>query len=162
MLAGCDTVVTSSPIQALAVLQGGATFDAIVCDVMMPELSGTELYMRCFLQSPELGRRFVFASADPISARKMIAQAASRVGATHTPILLIKPTSRTLLMSAVTNTAASASRESGTYVMQFPSTLWTEQGEAKGLSVATEATEATGPTQATEGAGSKRGSGGFR
>ena len=164
MLAGCDTVVTSSPIQALTVLEGGATFDAIVCDVMMPELSGTELYLRCFRQSPELARRFVFASADPITARHMIAQTVSQTGATHVPSLLSKPTSRTLLMNAVASAAASASRESGTYFMQFPSKLWTDDGEAKGLSVATEATVAnpTAVGAAKRETATRRSSSGFR
>jgi CheY-like chemotaxis protein len=152
MLGGCDTVVTSSPIQALAVLQGGAHFDAIVSDVMMPEMNGTELYVRCFTHSPELAQRFVFASADPVTARHMVAQAVAQVGANHAPALISKPTSRALLMSAVTSAAASTAHDSGTYFMRFPSRLWPETGEAKDPRVATLA-----PSQPT-----RRGSGGFR
>ena len=152
MLAGCDTVVTSSPIQALAVLQGGAHFDAIVSDVMMPEMSGTELYTHCFMHSPALARRFVFASADPETARHMIAQAVAHVRAQHAPALLSKPTSRALLMSAVTSAAASMSLDSGTYCVQFPSKLWNEKGEAIAPPVAPE----------TPGQSTRRSSGGFR
>jgi CheY-like chemotaxis protein len=120
MLAGCETVVTANPREALSILQGGARFDAIVSDVMMPDLSGPELYEQCFRLSPELARRFVFASADPIVARRRIDEKAAAVGAAQAPPLLSKPTSRVALMAAVSAAAAGNAHESGTYVMKFP------------------------------------------
>jgi CheY-like chemotaxis protein len=151
MLAGCDTVVTSSPIQALAVLKGGAHFDAIVSDVMMPEMSGTELYKHCFMHSPQLAQGFVFASADPVTARHMIARAVAEVGVDHSPALLSKPTSRALLLSAVTSAAANKAHDSGTYFMQFPSRHWSDTGEAQAPPVAPAQSQPT-----------RRGSGGSR
>ncbi len=154
MLAGCDTVVTTSPAQALAVLQTGGHFDAIVSDVMMPGMSGPELYKRCFQQSPELAQRFVFASAEPAVARRLIDDAAAEMGAAQSPALLSKPTSRALLMSAVKDAALSvaSAHESGTYFLQFPTLGGSESGSAKGRPAAVRA--AVQPT--------RRSSGGFR
>ncbi len=132
MLAGCDTVVTTSPAQALSVLQSGGHFDAIVSDVMMPGLSGPELYKQCFRESPELAQRFIFASAEPFTARHLIDEAAAEVGAVQAPVLLAKPTSRALLMSAVANVALGSPHESGTYFVQFASNVESESDGATG------------------------------
>ena len=40
----CDVTPVTSAKDALARLDGGATFDVILCDVMMPEMNGIELY----------------------------------------------------------------------------------------------------------------------
>ncbi len=117
MLAGCETVITTSPREAWSVLQS-VHFDVIVSDVMMPEISGPELYARCFAHSPELARRFIFASADPILAQREIERTVQAVGATQAPPLLAKPTSRSALMTAVAAVARST-HESGTYVLRL-------------------------------------------
>jgi CheY-like chemotaxis protein len=119
MLADCEPVVASSARQALQVLQNGAKFDAIVSDVMMPLMSGPELYAHCYRQSPELAQRFVFASADPIAARELIDRTATQLGAGRAPALLSKPTSRELLLAAVI--AVVTPHESGTYELGLPS-----------------------------------------
>lgn len=36
------------------------TFDAVLCDVMMPTMSGRELYRRAIARHPELAQRFIF------------------------------------------------------------------------------------------------------
>lgn len=118
MLAGCETVITTSPREAWAVLQS-APFDVIVSDVMMPEISGPELYARCFAHAPELARRFIFASADPVLARREIERTVQAIGAPQAPPLLAKPTSRAALMAAVSAVARSAVHESGTYVLNL-------------------------------------------
>ncbi|HET7542722.1 MAG TPA: response regulator [Polyangiaceae bacterium] len=118
MLAGCETMITTSPREAWAVLQS-SRFDAIVSDVMMPEMSGPELYARCHAYLPELARRFIFASADPILAQREIEQTARRLGVTQAPPLLPKPASRTVLMSAVASVARGAVHESGTYTLRL-------------------------------------------
>jgi CheY-like chemotaxis protein len=113
MLAGCETVITTSPREAWSILQR-VSFDVIVSDVMMPEISGPELYARCFARSPELARRFVFASADPILAQREIARMLQAIEATQAPPLIAKPTSRAALMAAVASVARGA-HQSGTY-----------------------------------------------
>ena len=118
MLAGCETVITTSPREAWAVLQS-VHFDIVVSDVMMPELSGPELYARCYAHSPELARRFIFASADPILARREIENAVESVGAERVPPLLSKPTSRSALMSAISSISGGSVHESGTYVFRL-------------------------------------------
>jgi CheY-like chemotaxis protein len=37
-------------------------FDAVICDVNMPELSGVDFYRRLELKDPDLARRVVFCS----------------------------------------------------------------------------------------------------
>jgi CheY-like chemotaxis protein len=118
MLAGCETMITTSPREAWTVLQS-VHFDVIVSDVMMPEISGPELYARCFAHSPELARRFIFASADPILAKREIARTVQAIGATHAPPLLAKPTSRSAFMAAVTAVARGTPHQSGTYLLRL-------------------------------------------
>ncbi|HKO52329.1 MAG TPA: response regulator [Polyangiaceae bacterium] len=124
MLAGCETVITTSPREAWEVLQR-VPFDVIVSDVMMPEISGPELYARCFARSPDLARRFIFASADPILAQREIERTVLALGAPQMPPLLAKPTSRSALMTAVAAVARGA-HESGTYVLRL-----TEDGPSR-------------------------------
>ena len=50
----------TSSVRALEQILGGAEFDAIVCDVMMPGITGTELHERVAREKPELAPRFVF------------------------------------------------------------------------------------------------------
>lgn len=57
-----DVTIQSSPGIALRTLLDGATFDAIVCDVMMPEISGLELYETLRRERPEQGDRLVFVT----------------------------------------------------------------------------------------------------
>ncbi|HEX4383463.1 MAG TPA: hybrid sensor histidine kinase/response regulator, partial [Myxococcales bacterium] len=48
--------------KALELLRGGATFDVIFCDLMMPDLPGNQLYAQVKAARPELAERFVFVS----------------------------------------------------------------------------------------------------
>jgi two-component system, NtrC family, sensor kinase len=45
---------------AVGRIQGGARFEAIVCDLMMPGLSGYQFHAQLLRISPELARRIVF------------------------------------------------------------------------------------------------------
>ncbi len=130
MLAGCETVITTSPREAWAVLQS-MRFDVVVSDVMMPEISGPELYARCFAYSRELAKRFIFTSADPILAQREIEQTVQTLGAEQAPPLLAKPTSRAALMSALAAVARGTAHESGTYVLRLVENSASRRGQAK-------------------------------
>lgn len=130
MLAGCETVVAGGAREALSLLQSDNQFDVIVSDVVMPEMTGPELYERCYAQSPELARRFLFASGSPVLAARLIDQVVARVGAEHAPPLLAKPTSQSTLMAAVTAVAASAPHRSGTYELRLPTDARAERNHS--------------------------------
>ena len=55
-----DVAVTSEPMTALDLLRSGDTFDAILCDVKMPTMSGVEFYRALKLVSPEQSTRVMF------------------------------------------------------------------------------------------------------
>jgi CheY-like chemotaxis protein len=61
--AGYDVESTTLSRRALAMIEG-TTYDAVVCDIKMPELSGQELYGRVCQIRPEMARRFVFITGD--------------------------------------------------------------------------------------------------
>jgi CheY-like chemotaxis protein len=55
-----DVVPVTRADEAIARLAGGEHFDAIVCDLMMPEVSGIELYDRLVDVAPDYQRRIIF------------------------------------------------------------------------------------------------------
>jgi PAS domain S-box-containing protein len=55
-----EVVTLTSAREAHARLTGGERFDVIVCDVMMPEMSGMDLHEELVRHSPELAGRMVF------------------------------------------------------------------------------------------------------
>ncbi|MCU1279067.1 MAG: fixL4, partial [bacterium] len=57
-----DVTTCMSGAEALTTLRGGASFDAIFCDVMMPDMSGCELYRGIVAVRPELGAAFAFVT----------------------------------------------------------------------------------------------------
>jgi PAS domain S-box-containing protein len=58
-----DVVVVDDPREALRLLiDEGATFDVIFCDIVMPHLSGIELFTRVREAKPELAGAFVFVT----------------------------------------------------------------------------------------------------
>jgi CheY-like chemotaxis protein len=57
-----DTVTADSGRRALDLLRGGARFDVILCDVMMPEMTGPELYDEVLRLAPEQARAMVFVT----------------------------------------------------------------------------------------------------
>jgi CheY-like chemotaxis protein len=50
----------SSGEEALARLEAGERFDAILCDLMMPQMSGMELHARLVERHPGQARRMIF------------------------------------------------------------------------------------------------------
>ena len=61
--AGYDVESTTLSRRALVMMERTA-YDAVICDVKMPELSGQELYGRVCQIRPEMARRFIFITGD--------------------------------------------------------------------------------------------------
>jgi PAS domain S-box-containing protein len=56
----CDVVVEHRAREALARLSRAESFDVILCDLMMPEMSGIDFFERATERDPAHGDRFVF------------------------------------------------------------------------------------------------------
>jgi len=68
LLAGQHTVtVLNSGREALALLRSGETFDAILCDLMMPELTGAELHAALAADNQEIADRIIFITGGAFS-----------------------------------------------------------------------------------------------
>lgn len=61
--AGYEAESTTLSRRALVMIERTA-YDAVICDVKMPELSGQELYGRVCQIRPEMARRFIFITGD--------------------------------------------------------------------------------------------------
>lgn len=114
-LSDFEIVGANSGSEALAILSTDSDFDAVLSDVVMPRMSGSELFARCYHEYPRLAQRFVFASGNPESARGELLRVAQEVGAPQLPILLSKPCSREGLLLALFAAAAHAEPLSGTF-----------------------------------------------
>jgi signal transduction histidine kinase/DNA-binding response OmpR family regulator len=57
-----EVVVADGGEQALAILAGRWDFNLVVCDLLMPNVSGMEVYRRATEAHPELGGAFVFTT----------------------------------------------------------------------------------------------------
>jgi len=109
-----EIVSANSGAEALAILAEDSDFDAILSDVMMPRMSGPELFARCFRAFPRLAHRFVFASGNPESARSELQRVVEEHGLPQ-PILLAKPCPREGLLLALFAAAAHGEPASGTF-----------------------------------------------
>jgi signal transduction histidine kinase/DNA-binding response OmpR family regulator len=61
-LATFDVEAAGSATEGLELLFGGSNFDLVLCDLMMPGMSGIELYEQAVRRSEGLARRFLFIS----------------------------------------------------------------------------------------------------
>lgn len=114
ILADFEVVCANSGAEALDILAKDSDFDAILSDVMMPRMSGAELFARCHRDFPRLAHRFVFASGNPENARAELQRVVEELGAPP-PILLAKPCPSEGLLLALFAAAAHVEPASGTY-----------------------------------------------
>jgi signal transduction histidine kinase len=64
-----DVTVLTSGTAALETIAGGERFDAILLDVMMPDVSGMETYERIQHQAPEQAQRIIFLTGGAFTPR---------------------------------------------------------------------------------------------
>jgi CheY-like chemotaxis protein len=64
-----DVVATTDARDALAILESGREFDVIFCDLMMPGMSGMDLYERLEELQTGVERRIVFMTGGAFTAR---------------------------------------------------------------------------------------------
>lgn len=77
----------------------GRDYDAILCDLMMPGMSGVDLFAACQRQHPQTARRFVFITAYPAGTPAVDAAANSGQP------LLSKPCSYAAINAAIRQVA---------------------------------------------------------
>lgn len=94
-----DVIAVTRAEEALARLGRGERFDAIVCDVMMPEISGIELYDKLAEVAPQYTGRIIFMTggAFTMSAKEFLA----RLGRPY----LEKPFTEAQLLRAIESVA---------------------------------------------------------
>jgi len=64
-----DVTAVYSARDALSRLGEGEEFDVILCDIMMPQMSGHDLYGELLQTAPQLAKRIVFMTGGPFSLR---------------------------------------------------------------------------------------------
>jgi CheY-like chemotaxis protein/two-component sensor histidine kinase len=64
-----DVVTLTSAQEALARISAGERFDVVVCDLMMPVMTGVEFYEELSIKSPEHARRIVFLTGGAFTAK---------------------------------------------------------------------------------------------
>jgi CheY-like chemotaxis protein len=97
-----DVTVVPTGQAALDKVAGGAWFDAIVSDVMMPNMTGLELLDHLVRLAPEQARRLIFVSGGVFTG-----QARATLDALGT-VQLEKPISARALRACVQRVAAAA------------------------------------------------------
>jgi PAS domain S-box-containing protein len=64
-----DVTLASSGREAIRHIEAGRAFDAIVCDLIMPDLGGVDVYERARALAPGLERRIVFMTGGAFTSR---------------------------------------------------------------------------------------------
>jgi CheY-like chemotaxis protein len=95
-----DVTILTSARAALERLIAGETFDVILCDLAMPDMSGDELFARLAAARPDMTRRVIFMTGGAITAA-----AAALLADDSTP-RLEKPFRPADLMAVVRRAAA--------------------------------------------------------
>jgi PAS domain S-box-containing protein len=64
-----DVITTTSATEALVMLRAGNRFDVILCDLMMPEMTGMDLHRECRLIAPDQATRMLFLTGGAFTPR---------------------------------------------------------------------------------------------
>lgn len=90
-----DVRVVTEPHRALEIIDRDPSFDIVLCDLMMPKVSGVELFDAVARANPALAEKFVFvtAASDATVAREFFERVPNRV--------ISKPFDAELLRNAV-------------------------------------------------------------
>jgi CheY-like chemotaxis protein len=64
-----DVVAVTGARDALARLLDGEQYDVILCDLMMPEMTGMDLYAELLVHAPALAKRIVFMTGGAFTNR---------------------------------------------------------------------------------------------
>jgi PAS domain S-box-containing protein len=65
----CDVEVAIDAREGLALLMDGGDFDVVLCDLMMPDMTGMDLYAEIARRRPGVERRFVFMTGGAFTPR---------------------------------------------------------------------------------------------
>ncbi len=65
----CDVTVVTSGREALALFAEGRTFDAVLCDLTMPEVDGVTVYERVRAANQDQAEQFVFITGGVFTLR---------------------------------------------------------------------------------------------
>lgn len=83
-----DVVAVASAVEALALLEGGEEFDAMLCDLMMPEMPGMDLCDIVLRKWPALGRATAVLTGGAFSDRASLFLDSSGLPALEKPFSL--------------------------------------------------------------------------
>jgi CheY-like chemotaxis protein len=97
-----DVAIATSGAEVLARRAKGERFDAILCDIMMPEMSGIDVYEALEAAEPGAGRRVVFMTGGVFTER------AQHFLARHANRCVDKPFARDALLAALSDAGRDA------------------------------------------------------
>ena len=100
-----DVTVKHSGREAITALEGGATFDVLVLDLLMDDLTGVDVFDFLRARRPELARRVIFMTGGAYSAR------AQELVESSTNPCLQKPFELHVLRSAIRGVLGNRPRE---------------------------------------------------
>jgi PAS domain S-box-containing protein len=64
-----DVELTTSGVEALQLIEGGARYDVILCDLMMPQMTGMDVFEQLRANAPEQAERMVFLTGGTFTER---------------------------------------------------------------------------------------------
>jgi CheY-like chemotaxis protein/two-component sensor histidine kinase len=97
---GFEVTTSPSAADALARIERGEGFQAVLCDLMMPQMTGMELHARVAARDPAMARRMIFMTGGAFT------EAAARFVAESRAPCFDKPFEPALLRAAVERAAA--------------------------------------------------------